>query len=422
MNAIDKKFYNLFWTNQTCQSIFSVHKAQLLEDEVELILSKEKFYAQRLVLTNSEKRKTGLQVTKRTENESIELIHNLQNAVKKYFNEEKIETFFMGRFGKTIKKLETDLSKTGGWLRIATKLIGSLDEEKSVFKLLADYHLIPKEIETKEQFGQYVENEIKKQTKEFLNKQNLSDLAISIDLLSTYYNHKIKNNLVTATKHFTDILFDKENYQNRLLFFDELFEIGVLKGGKLKGYYECVNCPPNTLNGILTTNIKPSKLELKCPNCNGKMLYIVPYELEKSIYENIVHKDGLLFLAIKSVLDNENYKYVENQTFLKDVEIDFCIKSDSEQITEIVEVKMFKTDRPDDTQIGNIREAVSKLKLATDKLIEIDLGFKTVHKSLVTNIENDFVYKQAKLQLENDLKTYNINLYTMNDYYTKLKR
>jgi predicted house-cleaning noncanonical NTP pyrophosphatase (MazG superfamily) len=184
MNATNKKFFNLFWTEPTCQAIFSVHKGQLLEDEVELILSKEKFYAQRIVLTNAQKRKAGRQIAKRSENESIELVHNLQNAVKEYFDEDKIEIFFKGKFGKTIKKIETDLSKSAGWFKIASKFFGSIDDENNLFKLLSDYHLIPPEIKTKEEFALYVEAELKKQIKEFLKKQNLSDLAISIDLLS----------------------------------------------------------------------------------------------------------------------------------------------------------------------------------------------------------------------------------------------
>ena len=421
MSIIQKKFYNLFWTDPACQTIFSVHKAQLLENEVERIVSKEKFYAQRLVLTNSQKRKTGVQVAKRSENESIELVDNLQNAVKKYLDGDKIEIYFKSKFGRTIKKLETDLSKTGGWFKIVMKLISSISDEKDIFKLLSNYHLIPAEIENIEQFGVYLETELKNQTKEFLKKQNLSDLAVSIDFLSTYYNCKIKNNLISATKHFTDVLFDNENYQDRLLFFDGLYEIGVINGGKLKSYYECVNCPPNTLNGVLTTNIKPSKLKLKCPSCNNEMLYIVPYELEKEIYENIVHKDGLLFFAIKQVLEDNNYKFNTNQTFLKDIELDFCLLNNTDQICEIIEVKMFKTDRPEDTQVGNIREAVSQLKKAIDKLAEIDTGYKIIQHSLVTNIKNENIYKQAKIELDKDLKEYNIKLYTMSDYYTKLK-
>ncbi|MBK9508017.1 MAG: hypothetical protein IPP05_20490 [Cytophagaceae bacterium] len=171
----------------------------------------------------------------------------------------------------------------------------------------------------------------------------------------------------------------------------------------------------------MTTNIKPSKLKLKCPNCNSELLYIVPYELDKEIYDKIVHKDGLLFFAIQYVLDDNNYSYSANQTYLKDIELDFCLQSDNGNIIEIVEVKMFKTDRPADTQIGNIRDAVVQIKKSVDKLVEIDLGFKTIQHSLVTNISSESVYKQAKIELDKDMKDYNIKLYTMNDYYIKLK-
>ena len=82
---------------------------------------------------------------------------------------------------------------------------------------------------------------------------------------------------------------------------------------------------------------------------------------------------------------------------------------------------MFKTDRPADTQIGNIRDAVVQIKKSVDKLVEIDLGFKTIQHSLVTNISSESVYKQAKIELDKDMKDYNIKLYTMNDYYIKLK-
>ncbi len=94
MKANDKIFYNLFWNDPNCQAIFSVHRTQLLENEIELILTKEKFLAQRLVLTNSQKRKTGLQASKRTENANIELVHELQVAAKKYLDNDKIELYF----------------------------------------------------------------------------------------------------------------------------------------------------------------------------------------------------------------------------------------------------------------------------------------------------------------------------------------
>ncbi|MBI1228004.1 MAG: hypothetical protein GC192_22420 [Bacteroidetes bacterium] len=422
MTAIDKKFYNLFWTDPICQTIFSSHKAQLLEDEVELIVAKEKFYAQRIVLTNSQKRRTGTQIAKRNENESIELIHKLQVATKKYFDEAKIDIYIKKKFGKAIKLIEKDLTKSGGWWKLVMKLVGSLDSEKDLFKLLTDYYLIPKEIETKEQFGKYLENEISSNIREFLKKENLSELAISIDLISTYYNYKIKNNLVSATKHYTDVFYDNENFQDRLYFFDNLYEIGVIKGGKLKSYYECVNCSPNIFNGVLTLDIKPTSLKMKCPSCSKELFYIVPYELDKVIYDNIVHKDGILFFAIQHILEQHKYKFISNYHQPPDVELDFCLLNDQQLIYEIIEVKMFKTDRPEDTQVGNIREAVSQTKKAIDKLITIQSEYKAIQKSIVTNINVDNIYKTAKKELEKDLKDYNIVLYTISDFYIKIKR
>ncbi len=422
MKVIDKKFYHLFWTDKTCQDIFAVHRTQLLEDEVELIVTREKFFAQRLVLTNSQKRKSGTKLAKRTENESIEVIHNLQNAISKYFDEERIETVIKNKFGKTIKKIETDFSKSGGWLKLLLKIISSLESEEDLFKLLSDYHLTPKEITTKEQFFKYAETEFTTHLKKFVKNKNLSELAISIDLVSAYYNHKLKNNLVTATKHYTDILYNEDNYKNRLDFFDNLYEIEVIKGGVLKSYYECVNCPPNSYNGILTMNIKPSNLAMKCPACKKELYYIVPYELNKTIYNHIVHKDGLLFFAIEYLLERHNYKFIKNNTFPPDIELDFSLLNEDDLVYEIIEVKMFKTDRPKDTQVGNLREAVSKIKNAIKKLVKIAPNYKTIQKSIVTNLIDNIVLKTAKSELEKDLKEYNIDIYTINDFYQKVKK
>src|SRR6218665_1733185 len=417
MTAIAKKFYNLFWSDPTCQQIFSVNKSQLLEDEVELIVSKEKFYARRLVLTNSQKRKAGTKIIKRAENENIELIHKLEDAVKKYLDETRLETYVMNKFGKTIKKINEDLNTSGGWFKLAFKLIETLNDEKSLFKLLSDYHLIPESIENKQQFVEYYEKEFTSHLKEFIKKENLSDLAISIDLISTFYNYKTKNNLLSATKHYTDILYNEENYKNRLDFFDSLYEISVIKGGILKGYYECVNCPPNTFSGIVTTDIKPSKLKLKCPQCLSELLYIIPYELDETIYKHIVNKDGLLIYAVQYLLEKSNYSFQLNQTFLTDIEVDICLINGQNQIYEIIEVKMFKTNRPDDTQIGNIKTAVSQMKTTIDKLCQIDLGFKTIKHSIVTNISSDSIYNKVQKELEQDLIEYQISIYSIQDFY-----
>lgn len=419
MDIIEKQFYHLFWTNKACREIFSVHKAQLLESEVELIISSEKFYAQRLVLTNSQERNTSKQITKRNENESIKLMHNLKSSARKYFDEDKMETYMLSKFNKTIKKIESEI-KGKGWFRVITRILLSIENEKDFFKLLSSYHLIPFNIENESQFMEHIENEIKLQTKLFLKKENLSDLAISIDLFSTFYNNKIKNNLISASKHYTDIFFDSEQFANREILFDDLFEIKVIKGGRLKSYYECVKCPPDTLNGVLTTNLKPSCLKINCPNCQEEMHYIVPYEIDTDIYKNIIHKDGILFFAIKYLLNENHCLYKENQIYLEDVEIDFCLIN-SIQNNEFIEIKMFKTDRPEDTQITNLKNSISQIKKIIDKLRNTkNPSFNAIQYSLVTNLTNNNVYKKANIELEDDLREFNIKIYSMEDYYAKL--
>ena len=95
----------------------------------------------------------------------------------------------------------------------------------------------------------------------------------------------------------------------------------------------------------------------------------------------------------------------------------------NKNIYELVEIKMFKTDRPEDTQIGNLRSAVGQLKKIIDKLsTEVDERFKSIQHSIVTNIYNDSVYKKANIELMQDLNEYNIKIYTIEDYYMKIKK
>lgn len=121
------------------------------------------------------------------------------------------------------------------------------------------------------------------------------------------------------------------------------------------------------------------------------------------------------------MIDN-NFNFSTNQTFLNDIELDICIKNERNEIAEIIEIKMFKTNRPIDTQVSNLRDAVSKIKIATENLTTINPNFKHLNKSLITNITDSQVYLQAKEELQEDIKNYNINLCTINDFYNRIKK
>jgi hypothetical protein len=125
---------------------------------------------------------------------------------------------------------------------------------------------------------------------------------------------------------------------------------------------------------------------------------------------------------VQYLLEEHQFNFVSNQKFLGDVEFDFCIVNDEKEILEIIEIKMFKTDRPLDTQVGNIRSAVAQLKKAINKVEKEQIGYKTLYKSLITNITDDNVYNIAKSELSKDLQEYNINIYTANDFKIRLER
>jgi hypothetical protein len=417
MNLLEKKFYHLFWTDNTCSEIFSKHKSQLLEDEVELILSKEKFYAQRIVLTNSYKQNKNTYLQKRIEGKEIELVHEFRLSFEKHLNFDQLEAFLKKKFGRTIKKVEKEIEKGG--IKLLISILTSISSEEGTIKFLKSYYLIPKEIDSLDKLTRYIEEEFRKYIKEFLNKRNLSELALSIDLVSSYYNNKIKTNLLDSIKHYTTVLYDTDNFNSRVDFFDHLYEIKVLNGGKLKGTYECIHCPTNTFNSIVTTDIKPSKLKLNCPNCRKELLYIIPYELDGTIYQHIISQDGILFHALQYLLEENNYSFLINQKYLQDVEIDICVTNNS-KIVELIEVKMFKTDRPSDTQISNLRQAISQMKEIIKKLIEIDPNFQTIKHSIVTNISDNKIIQSAKTELTNDLREYNINIFSVHDYYNNI--
>ena len=96
-----------------------------------------------------------------------------------------------------------------------------------------------------------------------------------------------------------------------------------------------------------------------------------------------------------------------------DVELDFQILDKTgNSIWHIVEVKMFKTDRPDDTTSSNLRDGFKKMLNARQKLLNINPGYANVFFHFLTNISdipmlqnlaNDFKNEiaNARIQIQN---------------------
>ncbi|MBX7242815.1 MAG: hypothetical protein K1X92_13815 [Bacteroidia bacterium] len=419
MTALEKKFYYLFWNDDVCQSIFLKPKTELLENEVELILSKEQAYPPRLVLTNSLKQKqfeeTAMQ---RTEYQGIEVLHNLQSSLKKYFDEDRLMEYAEKKFGKITSKVREEIKDFDTLFEIGIELVTSLRSEKATLKFLNRFNVVPKGIKTLDELKKYYEAEIISDIKKFLSNDNLIELVLTIDLVSAYHNQRLKESLIAATKHSTDVLYNSENFKSRVLLFDKLYDISVVLGRDFKSYYECVNCPPDTFNGIITTNIKPSKLIIKCPNCQKETYYIVPYRINEIIYKHIIHEDGLLFFAIQYLLEERRIRFEIDKNFLKDVQIDIIIINSDNLISYAMEIKMFKTDRPKDTQIGNFRQTVGQVKKIKEKMQKAGQGdWISLPYFVVTNITDELIIKEAIEVLKQDLKDYNITILSPKQFF-----
>jgi len=265
--------------------------------------------------------------------------------------------------------------------------------------------------------------ELKIETRKFLQKENISELFLSIDDISKIYDSKLRDIILKSDKHYTKVLYKNENDwvpESRIKLFEDLFELGILKYGKSKSYYECVNCPPNTFSGLFNTNIPPGKLKLNCPACGEETFFAVPFEICEDIYKHIRHQDGVLFHAIHYLLREYSIRHNINVKIPEDIEIDMCILN-GDTIVEIIEVKMFKRDRPEDTKVENLKQTFRQIEKMREKLAKQHPDTCYLKYSIVSNIEDSETINKAKVSIGTKLKEMNVEIYSPEDYKSYLK-
>lgn len=131
----------------------------------------------------------------------------------------------------------------------------------------------------------------------------------------------------------------------------------------------------------------------------------------KDIFNLITSKDGLLFGAIEGLLALNRIAFQPNVKHGKDIEVDIQILTKNRQIiTDIIEVKMFKTDRTDDTKISNLRNGLKKFMDARQKLIAVNKGFENVRYHFVTNLQEDNLYGQVRDEFKSELGKMHLSL------------
>jgi len=194
---------------------------------------------------------------------------------------------------------------------------------------------------------------------------------------------------------------DIDNFEDRLNLFSILYESEIISGSTEDSFIECTNCPPATYRGVLQLKTDPRKLrEMKCPICNSPLTFYVPYELDKSIYEIVKSKDGLILDALLVKLRNGNLGFSINQVFLNDIEIDCIYKI--EGMLCIVECKMYKQNTTSKLE-SKLKEHLTKL--VNDILRIIESGkFKNekVKPILLVNISDNNLLNQVMNEVKNN--------------------
>jgi len=420
MNTNLENFYRLFWQDKTCQNVFLLHKELLLEkNSIDLGLTD--YYLQRIVISNSLTFKDDVDehLIFRQENRYTSIIKKLGESKDKYFSEEKFEKFAKNRFSQTINIAKKEIEDEGLW-EFITDLVVAIQEEDGVLNILKEYKVVPDNLSDLEELGKYIEQEVTKETKNFLKKQNFSQMFLSIDDVSHFYHSIIKESLIKGYQQNICVLIDKENFKSRVKLFDKLYEIGVLIGGKFKSYFECINCLPDTFNGFITCNIKPSKIKVKCPQCAKETNYLVPYFIVDELFEQITHSDGLLFFAIEYLLNSYKIEYDKSVNLENGNELDIVLMN-REFASGILEIKMFKNDKLDDVKIKNLKETIWQMKKSKKILIKADKKYSSVHSFLITNISDNNLVNSAKSDLRKDLKEFNIDIFTPNEFHKFVK-
>ncbi len=417
MNPIETKFYRKFWSDNACKSIFLLHKSSLLKKRtLDLEFIKQDYFSSEIIISNTLSNKQLInKIERRIESDAIDVEFNLVNSIKKYFDEETLLKYIRKKYGRTLNKVSKKIEKKGV-IKFIFSIIEALQSEQELLKFSRKYHLTPKEIKSIGEFEQYFLDEIKIEARKYFQKESISEMIFSFDGISKIYDSRLKDLIIESDKHYINVLYENEEYKDRRELFEELYELKIIKPGQGKSFYECINCPPNTFTGLINTNISPSKLNLKCPACNDETFFAVPYELCKEIYSHVKHKDGILFHALHYLINNLSIPHKLNLTLLKDVEIDICLLNKNEIITEIIEVKMFKSDRPKDTLIGNLKQVFHQIKKMRSKLITSDKTFDKKKYSIITNIECNDIISEACGQLSSEMKEFNVKIYSPHNY------
>ena len=396
MTEIEKIFFNFFWQNKFCQNLFLLSKEELLETfEYEFEGQKGGYSLPRIIISNAKEKNEDLVETVKLRNENQKILFD--ETIEKRFTslikvfENLLETKLKGPVDNFIKYIE----KKGiiGVFRIILKLSDEKNREKNIIELLKEFKFIPPSINDYKSLEQYFKKSIiPKKGGEILTESNITTFFEGVKLIKDLYLTVYFKKLMETNQILVNSLSKEDDFENRIKLFHLLYESGIISSSSEDGLLECTNCKPGTFKGAIKLNIDPNKLEkLKCPVCNDHLTYFVPYNLHDDIFKIVKSKDGLLLDAYCKILNDKKYKYLTNQFYLGDIEID-CEFYD-ENNYYIVESKMYKIN----TSLNKLHIKIKKdLKDLIKKCIRLQkldrFSARSIKPILLVNIiDNDIL-------------------------------
>jgi hypothetical protein len=170
--------------------------------------------------------------------------------------------------------------------------------------------------------------------------------------------------------------------------------------GSLSTYFWCESC--TDIHQIYRTcsDIAPSHLNMTCLRCEKPMLVSAIYELDATISDSILSKDGILSVAVAWLLSREQVKFESNHYGKS--EYDFVCDVPAGKL--LIECKMHRTDMNDRGFRGALEQDLSQVsrQLAQLRAKEASVGAILVYNYAFDqfhNIANELLARHPNIQL-----------------------
>jgi len=424
MSDVKKKFYNLFWQNQSCQNLFLLSKEELLETST--IGDGENAFVyttNRIIISNARNEDSDIfdTIKIRNENQNIFFDNSLETKIE-YFKP-LIEEFFNKRFKKSIEKVIEDFDKKGFRLlfSILIKISDPSKMEANLVHLLQQYGFVGKNLNSFNEIEEYYKKLLfPGKNNELINEQTMITFFEGIKFVKELYvNHSYKK-LYSTNQILINTLNSEDSFESRIKLFHLLYDSQIILPSSQDAFIECPHCDTGTYRGVFQLKLNPKKLQdLKCPSCSKELTYFVPYELHQDIYAIVKQKDGLLQDALCNILQKNHHKPQTNVLYLNDIEVDCQFTSGGE--TFLIETKMYKISTTREKLKSKIREHFYKLLNDIRRLKVLPLFANTIMKPilLVNIIDKELLQEMIKeLHINEEtkaIKLININQLTFTD-------